>query len=109
VSGINTKEAAIVSTKTLTKQKPEKISIFIDGAKYHAAAAELTGAQIRELAQPPVAEDRDLWLDIVDKLDELIEDDQVVHLEAKMRFFSVPREINPGQQAADDDREQARR
>lgn len=90
-----------MSTETPTKEKPEKrIQIFIDGAKYHTAAAELTGAEIRALAQPPVAEDRDLWLDIVDKLDELIEDDQVVHLEAKMRFFSVPREINPGQRAA---------
>ena len=89
-----------MSIETLTKEKPEKkIEVFIDGAKYHATAAELTGVQIRALARPPVATDRDLWLDIVDKLDELIEDDQVVHLAAKMRFFSVPREINPGQRA----------
>lgn len=86
-----------MSTETLTKDKPEKIAIFIDGAKYHATAKELTGAQIRALATPPVAEDRDLWLDVVDKLDELVEDDQIVRLDAKMRFFSVPREINPGQ------------
>lgn len=91
-----------MSTETLTKEKPEKIAIFIDGAKYHAAAKELIGAQIRALATPPIAEDRDLWLDIVDKLDELVEDDQVVHLEAKMRFFSVPREINPGQRDSRD-------
>lgn len=106
--GTNTKEATIVSTETLTKEKPEKkVEIFIDGAKYHATAAELTGAQIRALAEPSVAEDRDLWLDIVDKLDELIENDQCVHLEDKMRFFSVPREINPGQRAAHDPGEQA--
>jgi len=86
-----------VSTETLTKGKPEKVQIFIDGAKYHATSNELTGAQIRALADPQVAEDRDLWLDVVDKLDEMIENDRVVHLEAKMRFFSVPREINPGQ------------
>ncbi|MGH1564562.1 multiubiquitin domain-containing protein [Mumia sp. DW29H23] len=86
-----------MSTENMTKNKPEKVQIFIDGAKYHATADELTGAQIRALADPPVADDRDLWLDIVDELDELIEEDRVVHLEAKMRFFSVPREINPGQ------------
>lgn len=91
-----------MSTETLAKQKPEKIQIFIDGAKYHATTSELTGAQLRALANPSVAEDRDLWLDIVDKLDELIENDRVVHLEAKMRFFSVPREINPGQRAVND-------
>jgi hypothetical protein len=88
-----------VSTETLTKSKPEKIQIFIDGAKYHAMTSELSGTQIRALAAPPVSEDRDLWLDVVDKLDELIENERVVHLEAKMRFFSVPREINPGQPA----------
>ena len=46
---------------------------------------------------PPVSTDRDLWLDIVDELDKLIEDDEVVVLENNMRFFSVPRVINPGQ------------
>ena len=86
-----------MSTETLTKGKPEKIQIFIDGTKYHVQTGELTGAQIRALPAPPVTEDRDLWLDVVDKLDELIEDEQLVRIAAKMRFFSVPREINPGQ------------
>jgi hypothetical protein len=84
-------------TQTAKPPKPEKVPIFIDGTKYQAPAHELTGAQIRALAQPPVGEDRDLWLDIVDELDELINDDQVVQLIDKMRFFTVPRVINPGQ------------
>jgi hypothetical protein len=84
-----------MSTETQTAE-PEKIPIFIDGAKYEAHSRELTGAQIRVLAKPPVGEDRDLWLDIVDKLDELIPDDKLVEIEAKMRFFTVPRVINPG-------------
>ncbi len=83
-------------TQTARPPKPEKLPIFIDGARYEAHSHELTGAQVRALAKPPVGEDRDLWLDIVDKLDELIPDDKVVEIEAKMRFFTVPRVINPG-------------
>ena len=83
-------------TQTAKPPKPDNIAIFIDGAKYEAHSHQLTGAQVRALAKPPVGEDRDLWLDIVDKLDELIPDDKVVEIEAKMRFFTVPRVINPG-------------
>jgi hypothetical protein len=85
-----------IETETAKAAKPEKVAIFIDGTKYHAHAHALTGAQIRAVAQPPVGEDRDLWLDIVDELDEPISDDQVVELVDKMRFFTVPRVINPG-------------
>lgn len=85
-------------TETLVKDpKPEKVQIFIDGTKYKATSPDMTGAQLRALATPSIGEDRDLWLDIVDKLDELVEDDRVIHLQERMRFFSVPRVINPGQ------------
>lgn len=84
-------------TQTAKPPKPDKVPIFIDGTKYQAHTAELNGTQIRALAQPPVGEDRDLWLDIVDELDELVDDDRVVQLVDKMRFFTVPRVINPGQ------------
>lgn len=83
--------------QTAQAHKPGKVAIFIDGVKYHTQAHELTGTQIRALAQPPIGEDRDLWLDIVDELDEPISDVQVVELVDKMRFFAVPRVINPGQ------------
>jgi len=90
-------EVVAVTTETLTKHpKPEKVQIFIDGTKYKAPIEDMTGKQLRALAKPPVAEDRDLWLDIVDALDELVEGGRVVHLEEKMRFFSVPKVINPG-------------
>lgn len=84
-------------TQAAKPPKPEKIPIFIDGMKCQAHAKELTGTQIRALAQPPVGEDRDLWLDIVDELDELVGDDEVIQMVEKMRFFTVPRVINPGQ------------
>lgn len=76
-----------------------KTPIYIDGTKYHPEGGKLTGAQLRLVPSPPVSTDRDLWLDVVDELDKLIEDDEVVELENNMRFFTVPRVINPGQAA----------
>jgi hypothetical protein len=76
--------------------KPGKVPIYIDGTKYHPDGDKLSGTHLRAVPQPPVSEDRDLWLDIVDELDELIENDQVVELLPNMRFFTVPRVINPG-------------
>ena len=80
--------------------KPGKVPIYIDGTKYIADVRELTGAHIRALARPPVTDDRDLWMDIVDELDELVPNDKVVDLEANLRVFTVPRVINPGQTRA---------
>ncbi|WP_193614140.1 multiubiquitin domain-containing protein [Nocardioides lijunqiniae] len=86
-----------VSTENAKDQKPGKVPIYIDGTKYHPEGSKLTGAQLRTVPSPPVSSDRDLWLDIIDELDKLIEDDEVVELEKNMRFFTVPRVINPGQ------------
>lgn len=77
--------------------KPGKTPIYIDGTKYHLQGDKLTGTQLRLVPSPPVSADRDLWLDIVDELDQLVEDDQVVDMEPNMRLFTVPRVINPGQ------------
>ena len=70
--------------------------IFIDREPFKVWKDELSGAQIRQIPKPPVGADRDLWLDIVDELDELVEDDEVIEIRYGLRFFSVPREINPG-------------
>ena len=55
------------------------------------------GRALRAVPSPPVSTERDLWLDVVDELDKLIGSDEVVALENNMRFFTVPRVINPGQ------------
>lgn len=83
-------------TQMVKPTKPDKLPIFIDGTKYEVHVEALTGAQIRALAIPPIGEDRDLWLERPG-LDELIADNQVVELAHGMRFFSVPKVINPGQ------------
>ena len=72
------------------------IPIFIDGQKFDAPRSEMTGEQIRSLSVPPIGQNRDLWLDREGGLDELIPDQMTVHLRPEMRFFTVPRVINPG-------------
>lgn len=70
--------------------------IIIDDRPYKAPADEMTGDQLRHLAQPPIGEDRDLWLEAPHGHDQLIADNQTVQLHPGMRFFSTPRHINPG-------------
>jgi Multiubiquitin len=72
------------------------ITIFIDGNSYETPEHELTGTQIRHLGTPPIGQDRDLWLEGPGGLDKLIGDDEEVHLHDDMRFFTVPKVINPG-------------
>ena len=75
---------------------PGKVPILIDGKKMLAPKGELDGAAIRQLPSPPIGDDRDLWLDRDGTLDDLVENDEVVKLRPQMRFFTVPRIINPG-------------
>ncbi len=75
---------------------PRTIAIFIDRTRYEATRKRMTGLELRALPQPPVAEDRDLWLDVVDQHDRKIADDEVVPLHNGMRFFTAPGRINPG-------------
>lgn len=77
--------------------EPGKVLILIDGQKIHAPRGSLAGAEIRQLTSPPIGPDRDLWLDLEGSLDDLVEDDEEVSLKPQMRFFTVPRVINPGE------------
>jgi hypothetical protein len=72
------------------------VPIVIDEERVRAPDTKMTGAEIRELVDPPIASDRDLWLDVDGDLDRKIGDDETVTLAPQMTFFSVPREINPG-------------
>lgn len=81
----------------LTKpDTPGKVPILIDGAKIHAPRGSHSGSEIRNMTTPPIGPDRDLWLDQDGDLDDLVEDDQTVELRPQMRFFTVPKVINPG-------------
>jgi hypothetical protein len=72
------------------------ISVIIDGATCFAPGRQLTGGEIRNLPEPPVGMDRDLWQEVDGGLDRIIQPGDTVDLHAQMRFFTVPRVINPG-------------
>lgn len=83
-------------TYTTTEPQPGKVPILIDGHRIIAPSRRMTGTQLRALPQPPIGQDRDLWLDAAGGLDQLVADDEVVDLEPQTRLFTVPRIINPG-------------
>ena len=72
------------------------VPIIIDEERVRAPRVEMTGAELRNLVDPPIGANRDLWLDVDGDLDRKIGDDETVPLEPQMTFFSVPKEINPG-------------
>lgn len=57
---------------------------------------KLTGREIRELATPPIDGDRDLFEIVPGGSDRKIEDGDAVEIRDHLRFFSAPRNINPG-------------
>lgn len=75
----------------------EKFVIHIDKKVYHVENESLTGKELKNLAEPKIGEDRDLFLKVQGNADDkLIADDEVVKLENGMHFYSVLKVINPG-------------
>ncbi|GAA3797036.1 multiubiquitin domain-containing protein [Streptomyces phyllanthi] len=72
------------------------ITLHIDRIAYTVTRKRMTGQELRALPTPPVAPDRDLWLDRIDEQDKKIADDEVVRLRDGIRFFTAPGRINPG-------------
>ena len=72
------------------------LSISIDGVTCFATRRQMTGAELRALPAQPVGSDRDLWQEVDGGLDQMIQPGDTVDLAPQMRFFTVPRVINPG-------------
>lgn len=72
------------------------ITIHIDRTAYPLYERKMTGAQLRAVPSPDVAADRDLWLDVPDRRDRKVQDEDVIALKDGMRFFTAPGRINPG-------------
>ncbi len=70
--------------------------IQIDRAHFAVTQRELTGAQIRQLPQPPTPADRDLFEVRPGEPDQPIGDTDVVKMRDGLRFFTAPKHINPG-------------
>lgn len=78
-------------------------TILIDRTEYHVPSPVrgknvLTGLKIRDLAAPPVDASRDLYEIVPGGSDLKIDDAAEVEIHDGMRFFSAPRQINPGRE-----------
>ncbi|WP_150116653.1 multiubiquitin domain-containing protein [Williamsia herbipolensis] len=77
------------------------ITLTFDRSAYEVSVRKMTGAELRVVPSPDVAADRDLWLDVPDARDRKIQDEDVITLVDKMRFFTAPGRINPGAAGVD--------
>jgi len=72
------------------------VEIKIDRTEYKVHKRFLTGAQLRQLPQPPIGPDRDLFEVVPGGSDKKIADDMRVEMRDGLRFFTAPAQINPG-------------
>lgn len=73
------------------------VPIQIDHKPYKAPNSAMTGSEIRLLADPDIASDRDLFRVVPGPADDVkVDDNDTVQLEPGMHFFSAPKTINPG-------------
>lgn len=77
-------------------EESKLIHIKIDRTEYEVHKDKLTGQQLRQLPNPPIGSDRDLWEVIPGKDDRKVLDTDIVEISNGKRFFTTPTHINPG-------------
>ena len=70
--------------------------IRIDRTEYVVHQEEMTGLELRQVPQPPIGPDRDLFEVLMVGPDLKIGNDQIVKIRDGLRFFTAPAQINPG-------------
>jgi hypothetical protein len=80
---------------------PKQVKVTIDSEIFSVPKAEISAHELRALPDPDIGPDRDLYLEAPgNQDDDLIENDGVITLKDKMRFFTAPASITPGHVAA---------
>ncbi len=78
-------------------EEDKKIVIHIDKKNYHVEVESMTGQELRNLADPKITDDRDLFLKMDGSEDDkLVAIAETVKLKNGMHFYSAPKDINPG-------------
>lgn len=83
-------------TKKPDNGHPKQFEIQIDRAHFKVTSEHMTGAQLRQLSNPPIGPDRDLFEIVPGGSDKKIGNDDVVDIRNGLRFFTAPGQINPG-------------
>lgn len=86
-------------TQPDTKGGPHQFQIQIDRVHYTITQSQMTGAALRQLAQPPIGADRDLFEVVPGAPDRKVGDADPVSIKNGTRFFTAPTQINPGRSA----------
>ncbi|MBS1895817.1 MAG: multiubiquitin domain-containing protein [Actinobacteria bacterium] len=73
---------------TTPESRAAKITIHIDKQPYRVRPGLTPVATLRQLPEPPVPAGRDLWLDIDDAQDEILDNEGSIDLTNGMRFFT---------------------
>ncbi len=76
--------------------KPAKFQIQIDRVHFEVSQEEMTGAELRQVPDPPIGPERDLFEVIPGQADRKLADADVVEIRNGKRFFTAPGQINPG-------------
>lgn len=77
-------------------QQEHDFRIQIDRVHYTVERQHMTGEALRDVPDPPIGPDRDLFEVIPGHSDRKIEDTTVVDIKNGLRFFTAPAHINPG-------------
>ena len=64
------------------------ITIYIDAEPYEVSFGHTTIGSLRAVRRPPVPDGKELWLDIEDAQDELLDKSGTIELRDGMRFFT---------------------
>lgn len=73
---------------TTPEPRAAKITIHIDKQPYKVKPGLAPVATLRQLPEPPVPASRDIWLDIDDAQDEILDNEGSIDLADGMRFFT---------------------
>jgi hypothetical protein len=74
----------------------EPFPIIIDRKEYPVDQATMTGAELRQVPTPAIADEYDLYEEVPGDEDKLIENGDTVDLKPGMHFHSVEKHITPG-------------
>jgi len=76
--------------------KEDKIVIHIDKKKYEIKGTQITGAELRELPEPDISAEYDLFEVVPGGEDREVKDSDAINVKDGSHFFSAPRNITPG-------------
>lgn len=103
--------AADQNSEVEREDKPDPSKGFvirIDRNEYTVHEEKLSGEQLRQLPDPPVPPDRDLYQVIAGHEDRKIKNDDTVPMHDGLRFFTAPNTINPGASTPADEAQRVR-